>query len=234
MGESKHVYKAICAVTASLAKEGLAKTRRNEQQGYRFRGIDDLYNALAGILSTEGLCILPRVVERSMVERSTKSGAVATYTTLTVDFDLVSAIDGSSHTIRTVGEAMDTADKSSNKAMSAAMKYACLIAFQIPTEGDNDADATTIEKGPKPAADLSEQLSASVEAGWIKWREGLAKKLATATTEANLRVAWHEVFEEAAKKKAPEEHLAWLTRTKDLTKETLEKLARKSARPAAT
>lgn len=40
---------------------------------------------------------------------------------------------------------MDTADKSTNKAMSAAYKYLCLQLFCIPTEGDNDADATTLE-----------------------------------------------------------------------------------------
>jgi hypothetical protein len=42
-----------------------------------------------------------------------------------------------------IGEAMDSGDKSSNKAMSAAYKYAAFQAFCIPTEGDNDADATT-------------------------------------------------------------------------------------------
>ena len=43
----------------------------------------------------------------------------------------------------TYGEAMDSADKSTNKAMSAAYKYMCLQVFCIPTEGDNDADGTT-------------------------------------------------------------------------------------------
>lgn len=144
---TKHVYQAINEVTAAMASEGLGKTRKNEQQNYRFRGIDDVYNALARHLSNAKLCILPRVVERNVTERPTKNGGLSTYTVLTIDFDLVSAVDGSTHTIRTVGEAMDTADKSTNKAMSAAMKYACLLAFQIPTEGDNDADASHIEKG---------------------------------------------------------------------------------------
>jgi hypothetical protein len=37
---------------------------------------------------------------------------------------------------------MDTGDKSTNKAMSMAMKYASLLTFCIPTEGE-DADAAT-------------------------------------------------------------------------------------------
>src|SRR5690606_19364534 len=46
------------------------------------------------------------------------------------------------------GEAMDSADKATNKAMSAAYKYAAFQTFCIPTEGDNDADATTHEVAP--------------------------------------------------------------------------------------
>jgi hypothetical protein len=47
---------------------------------------------------------------------------------------------------------MDSGDKASNKAMSAAYKYAAFQAFCIPTEGDNDADATTHEvAAPDPA-----------------------------------------------------------------------------------
>jgi hypothetical protein len=57
----------------------------------------------------------------------------------------VAAEDGSRHTVITYGEAMDSGDKATNKAMSAAYKYACMQAFSIPTEGDNDADAQTHE-----------------------------------------------------------------------------------------
>jgi hypothetical protein len=60
-----------------------------------------------------------------------------------VEFAFVSVSDGSTHIVKTYGEAMDSADKATNKAMSAAYKYACLQTFCIPTEGDNDADATT-------------------------------------------------------------------------------------------
>ena len=65
--------------------------------------------------------------------------------TVEAEFDFVSADDGSVHTARTFGEAMDSGDKATNKAMSAAYKYACFQTFAIPTEGDNDADATVHE-----------------------------------------------------------------------------------------
>jgi len=139
------VYKAINAVQGELAKTGISKDRTNEQQRYKFRGIDEVYNALSPLLAKHGLCILPRVLTRECVERESKQGAALFYVTVHMEFDFVASEDGSKHTVVTFGEAMDSGDKATNKAMSAAYKYACMQAFSIPTEGDNDADTTTHE-----------------------------------------------------------------------------------------
>ena len=151
---TQKVYEAICAITNELSKVGIAKDRRNQQQGYQFRGIDDVYYALSPMLAKHKLCILPRVIDQSVVERQTAKGGVLFYTTVRMEFDFVSAEDGSKHTVSTIGEAMDSADKSSNKAQSAAYKYAAFQSFCIPTEGDNDADAHTHQVAPqqKPQA----------------------------------------------------------------------------------
>lgn len=149
MDAALKVYEAIAAVTAELSIDGIAKDRDNKQQGYKFRGIDDVYNVLSPILSKHKLCMLPRILAREVSERQTKSGSVLFTVVVEAEFDLVSAVDGSRHTIRTFGEAMDSADKATNKAMSAAFKYAAMQAFCIPTEGDNDADATTHDVAPK-------------------------------------------------------------------------------------
>lgn len=163
------VYQAIAAVMKDMAAEGIGKTRKNQQQNYQFRGIDDVYNALAPILARHQLCMLPRVLSREVVERQTKSGGALFYTTVDAEFDLVSAVDGSTHTIRTVGEAMDSADKSSNKAMSAAYKYAAMQAFCIPTEGDNDADAVTHEVAAhRPATNGAPKMIADQERDLIQ------------------------------------------------------------------
>jgi hypothetical protein len=139
------VYAAIAEVMEKLSKEGIAKNRNNQQQGYKFRGIDDVYNALAPFLAASRLAIMPRVLSREVTERVNHKGTALFYVVLDVEFDFVSAEDGSKHTVRVVGEAMDSGDKATNKAMSAAYKYACMQTFCIPTEGDNDADATTHE-----------------------------------------------------------------------------------------
>lgn len=139
------VYKQIAAIQGELAKTGISKDRKNEQQGYKFRGIDEVYNALSPLLAKHGLCILPRMLTRDVVERKNSKGNALFYVTVEAEFDFVASSDGSKHTVRTFGEAMDSGDKATNKAMSAAYKYAAFQTFAIPTEGDNDADATTHE-----------------------------------------------------------------------------------------
>ena len=145
------VYKAINKVMAVMAAEGISKNRNNSQQGYRFRGIDDVYNSLSRPMVDAGLVVMPRVLSRECTERQTKSGSTLFYVVVDCEFDFIAVSDGSKHTVKTFGEAMDSADKATNKAMSAAMKYAYMQAFCIPTEGDNDADAHTPEPAPKQA-----------------------------------------------------------------------------------
>lgn len=214
MSDTPKVYHAIAAVQLAMSKEGIAKGRKNQQQGYAFRGIDDVYAALGPHLAANGLCILPRVTARETVEKQTKAGGTLFYTSLTVEFDFVAVADGSKHTVCTIGEAMDSGDKSSNKAMSAAYKYACFLAFAIPTEGDNDADAVThppVEAkkpeaykptGPMITPDTNKALSALCSDG------AMANKL-TAALEKKGLLSFIELSEADA-----QALLKWATKTK--------------------
>lgn len=145
MTTAPHVYTAINDVTAIMSKEGIAKSRKNSAQGYAFRGIDDVYKTLSGALVEAKLCIIPKMLEREIIERTTKNGTALFYITLKAQFDFVSMVDGSKHEVVTYGEAMDSGDKATNKAMSAAYKYAALMTFCIPTEGDHDTENQTHE-----------------------------------------------------------------------------------------
>lgn len=169
------VYQAIGAVSAALSQEGIGKNRNNQAQGYKFRGIDDVLNALSGALVMAGLVILPRCTERVVVERQTAKGSALFNITCRVEFDLVSTEDGSKHTVCTYGEAMDSADKATNKAMSAAYKYLALLVFCIPTEAsvDNDADFSTHEVKAK-SAQATDAFDAKKVANNIK--TGIAAK----------------------------------------------------------
>ena len=162
MSEKIGVYAAIAAVSKNMAEQGISKDRKNQQgSGYNFRGIDDVLNALSPALVEHGLVIVPRCTERESVERQTKAGGAIFYTTVKVEFDFIAASDGSKHTAVMYGEAMDTSDKSTNKAMSAAYKYVAFQTFCIPTEGDNDADSNTHEVAAKK---LPQVMSADIAA----------------------------------------------------------------------
>ena len=145
-----HVLTAINGVMEEVSREGISKDRNNQQQGYKFRGIDDVYNALAPLLSKHKLIITPRGLGRTSEERRTTNDKPIFYVNVEMEFELISALDGTRETAGPFyGEAMDSADKATNKAQSAAYKYMAMQQFCIPTEGDNDADATTIEPAPR-------------------------------------------------------------------------------------
>lgn len=135
--EDKQIYKSLCAIAKEIGAIG--KTKKNQQQGFMFRGIDDVMNTLHPLLAEYGVTIIPEVMNTHREERTTKSGGNLIYTIHTIKFHFT-AIDGSEVCAVVVGEGMDSADKSSNKAMAIAYKYACFQVFCIPTEEMAKAD----------------------------------------------------------------------------------------------
>ena len=149
--ERPDVYRAISSVQEALSRIGVAKDQQMTAGAtrYKFRGIDSIYNVLSSLLAEHGLLILPRITGHSLRERETQNGNVLFYSTLTVEYDFISVRDGSKHTVKTMAEAMDTSDKSINKALQAAYKYMAIQAFCIPTEGE-EADAVCHEVKARP------------------------------------------------------------------------------------
>lgn len=137
------VYQKILAVMSDLGKVGIGKDKRNQQQGFNYRGVDDAMNALNPLLAKHGLLVLPRVLKRDVTQRESKSGGTLFCVVLEMEFDFIAVEDGSKHVVGPlIGEGMDSGDKASNKAMSIAFKYACFQAFCIPTEATAvEADA---------------------------------------------------------------------------------------------
>ena len=187
------VYKCINAVQAALSQDGISKDRKNVQQGYSFRGIDDVYNALAPLLAKNGLCILPRMISRVCQERQTQKGGTLFYVTVEAEFDFVCADDGSKHTVKTFGEAMDSGDKTTNKAMSAAYKYAAFQAFAIPTEGDNDQDSTTHHVAPKIVHSPTAGAMDSLPEDQRMYLQELALEAIAAVASGTPRVAYERI-----------------------------------------
>ena len=144
------IYKQIIEVMAD--SNAIGKDRRNQQQGFQFRGIDDVMNELHSSLAKCGVFVLPKVLEETRTTGKTSRGGDMFYTRLKINFGFY-AEDGSHVDAVVIGEAMDTGDKASNKALSIGLKYAMLQVFCIPTEDDKDPDAVS----PQPAAGTMQQ-----------------------------------------------------------------------------
>ena len=144
------IYHKIIEVMADI--NAIGKDRRNQQQGFQFRGIDDVMNELHSSLAKCGVFVLPKVLEETRTTGKTSRGGDMFYTRLKINFGFY-AEDGSHVDAVVIGEAMDTGDKASNKALSIGLKYAMLQVFCIPTEDEKDPDAVS----PQPAAGTMQQ-----------------------------------------------------------------------------
>lgn len=135
-----NIYQSISLIMQETPAIG--KEKKNQQQGFKYRGIDDVMNVFAPLLAKYKVFIVPEVMEHSREERTTKNGGNLIYSIMRIKFKFY-AEDGSFVEAVTIGEGMDSADKSSNKAMAIAMKYAMFQVFCIPTEEMIDPDKTT-------------------------------------------------------------------------------------------
>lgn len=141
-----NIYEAISATMADVGAIG--KQDKNQQQGFMYRGVDAVMNALQPAMLKNHVFVVPEVIDQTREERTNSKGTHLIYSILRMRFTFY-AEDGSSVSATVMGEGMDTGDKASNKAMSIAFKYACFQVFCIPTEEMKDPDAECHEVKPK-------------------------------------------------------------------------------------
>ncbi|MGW7514814.1 ERF family protein [Streptomyces sp. NPDC054796] len=136
----------VFAVIAAVMKDAMpvGKNQRNEQQNYQFRGIDDVMSAMAGPMRTHGLFILPSIAEHSQ-QRDGKM----TRTLITMRYRVYGPA-GDCLVADVPGEAFDYADKSTNKAQSAALKYLLFSLFMLPVDGRSIDDGDRETPAPPP------------------------------------------------------------------------------------
>ena len=134
----KNIFESINIVMAEVGAVG--KTSTNQSQGFKYRGIDAVMNALSPAMVKAKIFVTPEVLEQTREERTSAKNTTLLYSILKVKFTFY-AEDGSSVSATVIGEGMDSGDKATNKAMSIAFKYACFQVFCIPTEEMVDPDA---------------------------------------------------------------------------------------------
>ena len=148
MAEAKkmNIYEAICKTMEDVGAIG--KNSKNPQQGFMYRGVDAVMNALNPAMIKNGIFVVPTVLEQTREERTTAKGGLLIYSICKIKYTFY-AQDGSFVESVVIGEGMDSGDKATNKAMSVGFKYACFQVFCIPTEEMKDPDAEVHEVQPK-------------------------------------------------------------------------------------
>lgn len=138
-----NIYESISKILAEIPAIG--KDKKNAQQGFSYRGIDDVMNALNPLLAKNKVFVVPQILEQTREERTTARGGNLIYSICKIKYTFY-AEDGTYIEAITIGEGMDSGDKATNKAMAIAMKYALFQVFCIPTEEMQDPDSETPEQ----------------------------------------------------------------------------------------
>jgi ERF superfamily len=164
------IFKKMSLVMAEIGHVG--KDQKNQAQGFKFRGIDQFVNALYPALVKHGVFMTPRCVkeehEVKEVVRSNGKAGVDKHVTILMEYDFF-AEDGSKVTVGPVpAEGLDSGDKATNKALSAALKYALIQTFSIPTEDMAEADLESPVIGSKPISSSSLVIEAGKSGGLVQ------------------------------------------------------------------
>ena len=163
----KHnIYESLCLILSEI--ESISKDKKNEQQGYKFRGIDDMYNFLHPLFKKHNVFITTKCLNSVREERRTAKGGLLIYTIVTTEV-IFHAIDGTFISSTLEGEAMDSGDKSTNKAMSAALKYALMQMFLIPTDDKLDTEHSSPAPLPKEPQKAQEPVKEALTLDHPNW-----------------------------------------------------------------
>lgn len=144
--DAPRVFSAIASVMAEAMPVG--KNQQNTQQNYKFRGIDDVMSAMAGPMRKHGLFILPSIAHHE----ATRDGKM-TRVLITMRYHVYGPA-GDCLIAEVPGEASDFADKATNKAQSAALKYLLFTLFMLPVDGRSIDDGD--RHHPVPEAHIAE------------------------------------------------------------------------------
>ena len=134
---------AVLAVMNEV--QAVGKTGRNTSQGFNFRGIDAVMNAVGPAFRKHGAFVVPTVVSNVSDILPTKSGGSLNVIRLNVEFAIYGQ-EGDPIVGAVYAEAMDSGDKAGAKAMSVALRTFLLQVLCLPTD-EPDPDSHSYELG---------------------------------------------------------------------------------------
>lgn len=144
------IIQLIATVMAEVTHVG--KDGWNDQQKFKFRGIDAVINAFGPAARRAGIVPAPKVKET--VYRDVLVGAKRTpmqQCTVKVRYRFWGPA-GDHLDVKVPGEAMDSGDKGTAKAMSVAYRTALIQLLALPTD-EPDPDATSYERAQPAETD---------------------------------------------------------------------------------
>lgn len=145
MENNKKIYEAMASIMEEI--EAVKKSKNNQQQGFKYRSIDDVMNALHDSFAKNKVFISFKVIERN-TETFEQNNKLLFKIGMLIEYTFT-AIDGSSISTTIYSESLDFGDKGTGKALSYALKYVLMQMFLIPTEDAKDNDAESIEVAKK-------------------------------------------------------------------------------------
>lgn len=147
--------------------QGLAKKDQNKAQGFNFRGIDAVMNAVGPALRKAGGFIVPSVQSVRHETLTTAKGALMNAAYVEVLFSIHGS-DGEPIFGSVAAEAFDSGDKATAKAMSVAMRTFLLQVLCLPTD-EPDPDSFSYEA----ARATTDWLKLAEDLEWKQDRDGL-------------------------------------------------------------
>jgi ERF superfamily len=135
--------------------QSVPKSDRMDQPGQRwnYRGIDLVLNAVGPALRKHGVVVLPVAVDASYESGHTARGNAMRTWNVTVRYEIRGPM-GDTMPGSAAGEANDTSDKGTTKALSVAYRNFLIAALCLPTNDPRlDPEATHIERGERPLPD---------------------------------------------------------------------------------
>ncbi len=139
------IFEKMALVMGEVA--AIPKNKTGAGLNYKFRGIDDFMNALNPLMAKHKVVFSFEIIKAEKESYDQESNfnnqkKIVKWTNalLTIKYTFYTT-DGSWISCTTIGEGKDNSDKAHNKAMSAALKYALMQMFLVPTEDLIDQDS---------------------------------------------------------------------------------------------
>lgn len=172
------IHLAVAAIIQGI--NAIAKTKEQkigEGGGFKFRGIDDIYNEIHRLFSETGVVCVQNVEsvtrETIEIEKSSRDGKYIQrlYRAFAYVGVTLTAPDGSSITGKGAGEGADHSDKATAKAITSAHKSWLIHTFLIPTaENDSDYEPVINAAGELRASeeDAKREVDAAAAGGQVQ------------------------------------------------------------------